>query len=341
MKSKYTVSSWLFLFAFKSAVAYGADAEKLSATLDFPLEELKEPDCHLPWDEYVRLFDDAVRIAGDEFLWFHSLDVSSITQNNISWYYSHNAPTLQECANRGNKYFELYTNSLSYEAFVQGDEFVTRFRTTSPLVTLSDLQSEWTLVQWFGIRKAFAGPALELQRVRTTVTNPKRLRKYEDYFQTPVIGGSEFDDLVYDKSAAELPNASGRSDPNLDDIFHNLLEEAIKTQNATTHFEKQLMALFQSELQNGSPTLEKVASNLGMSVRTLQRRITDLGYTYSQALDHHRHQLAASYLKQPELNITDVALMVGYSNINSFGAAFHKYHGITPTQHRKKFLDRG
>jgi len=167
------------------------------------------------------------------------------------------------------------------------------------------------------------------------VTNPERLKKYEAYFQKPVEGGKDSNALVYEKSAAKLPNITKESDPNMDFFLSRLLEDAQASQKAITPFEKKLMELLQSELQNGTPALEEIAPKMGMSARTLQRRLGDLGYTFSQALQQHRLQLAATYLKEPHLNISDAALMVGYSSLTSFSAAFHKFHGVTPSKYKQ------
>ena len=338
MKKRNSVSAWLFFFDYTCALEYGVDAAQLAATLDFPLEYLEDPEFQVSWEVSMRLYDDAVTISGDEFLLLKPVDVSTVSKGNLLWYYAFNAPTLLECAKRGEKYFKILTHAYQLESLVSGEELVIRIKPANPEILFSDRFCDSILAQWASIWDAFAGSALELKCVRTTVTDPLRLSQYEEYFQIPIEGGSINNDLVYDKSAANLSNAFGTSDENLDEIFRNLLEETIAKQNATTSFEKKLMTLLQSEIQNGTPTLENIAIKMRMSNRTLQRRFADLGTTYSELLNQYRHQLAATYLKEPGLNITETALMVGYSSISSFGSAFLKYHGISPTQYRKKYV---
>ena len=332
------ISSWLFHYAYTSAIAYGVDADALERTFDFPIDALLEADNQFSPDAYVRLFEDAARIAGDEYLWFKPVEISNVARNNANWYYGFNAGTLRESVARCEESFKLITNAFHLEGVFEGDDYVCRYKTLFPEVRFSKYQSDWNLFQWASIFRVFAGPALELKKIRTVVTDPERLRRYEEYFQIPIQGGGEFDDLIYDKSSADLSNAANVPDPNLDVFLKKLLEGALDSQDVTSPFERKLMGLFQTELQNGTPPLKQIASKMGMSDRTLQRRLAKQGYTFSQAVFLYRHRLAAEYLKQAQLNVSEVARMVGYASLGSFTKGFQKQHGLPPSAYRKKFM---
>ena len=336
MMDKHFVSSWLFNYIFDCAVSYGADAEALAETFDFELDADEESMKRVSFEKYIQLFEDAVRVSGNESIWARPIELENITRNNAAWFYGFNAGSLLEAANRCKKYFGLLTNSFYIDGFVEGNEFVSRLKTTSPEVKLSDYQSEATLYQWENTWVLFAGPAIDLKRIRTPVTDPERLKKYEDDFQRPVEGGCEYNDLVYDKAVANLPNINGGADPNLDIFFSHMLDQTMAAQKSYSPFEKTLVGLLQEEFQNGRPSVERVASRLGMGPRTLQRRLADMGYTYTEILQHYRHDLALEYLKQPQLNVTDVALMLGYNSMGSFSTAFQKRHGLTPKEYQQK-----
>ena len=77
-----------------------------------------------------------------------------------------------------------------------------------------------------------------------------------------------------------------------------------------------------------------VAKELGMSHRTLQRRITDEGSTFRQLLNETRHELVRQYLVNPAVEITEAAFLVGYEDPNSFYRAFRSWEGTTPAEWR-------
>jgi len=66
------------------------------------------------------------------------------------------------------------------------------------------------------------------------------------------------------------------------------------------------------------PEINEVAKELGMSSRTLQRRITDEGTGYRQLLNDARHELARFYLKVPSLSVGEIAYLLSYEDPSSF-----------------------
>jgi aryl-alcohol dehydrogenase-like predicted oxidoreductase len=77
-----------------------------------------------------------------------------------------------------------------------------------------------------------------------------------------------------------------------------------------------------------------VAKELGISERTLQRRITDEGTSFRQLLNETRHELVRQYLGNASVEITEAAFLVGYEDPNSFYRAFRSWEGKTPAEWR-------
>jgi AraC-like DNA-binding protein len=92
-----------------------------------------------------------------------------------------------------------------------------------------------------------------------------------------------------------------------------------------------------SETMSGDrPTVSKVAKSLGMSARTLQRRLGELGTTYQDVLDNVRHQSARRLLTSTNLSMGEVTFLLGFEEVNSFMRAFHLWEGTTPARWRAK-----
>jgi AraC-like DNA-binding protein len=71
-----------------------------------------------------------------------------------------------------------------------------------------------------------------------------------------------------------------------------------------------------------------------MSERTLVRRLAETGTSFSEILSQLRHELALKYLREPKLNLTQVAFLLGYSNQSAFSAAFKRTTGWPPREMR-------
>jgi AraC-like DNA-binding protein len=84
------------------------------------------------------------------------------------------------------------------------------------------------------------------------------------------------------------------------------------------------------------PAVAKVAKSLGMSARTMQRRLGELGTTYQDVLDDVRRGLARRLLAQTDLGMGEVAFLLGFEEVNSFARAFHTWEGTTPVRWRER-----
>ncbi len=90
------------------------------------------------------------------------------------------------------------------------------------------------------------------------------------------------------------------------------------------------------ELETGEPTAKRVASALGLSERTLHRRIAEHDTSFGKLADRLRHKLALAYLEDSARSVTEVALLVGYSDGRAFARAFRRWTSTTPLEWRAR-----
>src|SRR5438093_12030750 len=93
---------------------------------------------------------------------------------------------------------------------------------------------------------------------------------------------------------------------------------------------EQVKHTLRHSLAGKRPTLQHVAKDLHLSVRTLQRRLTDAGITFQQLVEETRRELAYHYLKQNAVELNEAAYLLGYEDANSFFRAFHAWEGTLP-----------
>lgn len=89
-------------------------------------------------------------------------------------------------------------------------------------------------------------------------------------------------------------------------------------------------------LGSGSLTLDALAADLDMAPRTLQVRLEERGLTFRALLDGVRDRKAKQYLAEPHLNLTEIALALGFANQSAFQHAFKRWTGLSPGQWRKE-----
>ncbi|MGH8517324.1 MAG: AraC family transcriptional regulator ligand-binding domain-containing protein, partial [Panacagrimonas sp.] len=88
-------------------------------------------------------------------------------------------------------------------------------------------------------------------------------------------------------------------------------------------------------VREGEVSLERVASSLHTSPRTLHRRLEILGRGFRELRDDTRRRLAEQHLSDPGVTVAEVALLLGYSEQSAFTRAYKRWTGSTPMAFRK------
>jgi AraC-like DNA-binding protein len=88
-------------------------------------------------------------------------------------------------------------------------------------------------------------------------------------------------------------------------------------------------------LPSGGVVDEKIAATLNMSVRSLQRRLKEAGATFRTILDMTRKDLASTYVHDPDIELAEVAFLLGFSDQSAFSRAFKRWTGNPPSEVRK------
>jgi AraC-like DNA-binding protein len=88
-------------------------------------------------------------------------------------------------------------------------------------------------------------------------------------------------------------------------------------------------------LPSGGVCDEKVAQQLNMSTRSLQRKLQDVSTTFSKLLDEVRQEIAEHYIHDPTVSLTEIAFILGYSEYSSFWRAYKRWTQTSPSAIRK------
>jgi len=92
-------------------------------------------------------------------------------------------------------------------------------------------------------------------------------------------------------------------------------------------------------LPAGAVSMQEISRKLGVSTRTLQRRLQDEGTTFQQTLDTLRDSLAHHYLRNTAMSSAEISFLLGFEDSNSFARAFQSWTGITPRTARSQMVD--
>jgi AraC-like DNA-binding protein len=107
--------------------------------------------------------------------------------------------------------------------------------------------------------------------------------------------------------------------------------EAMSVRGRLVHQVRRAVA----KAEGGFRSAEEVAIALGMSTRTLRRKLTLAGSSLSALLDEERRDRALLLLRQNDVSLAEIAERIGYGRLQNFERAFHRWTGITPAAYRR------
>jgi AraC-like DNA-binding protein len=120
----------------------------------------------------------------------------------------------------------------------------------------------------------------------------------------------------------------------LDQQAERLLREVASVSAPIEAWRASLVSL----IRDGQTSLAALAEAHHLSPRSLQRRLAEQGSSFQHLLDSTRQQLAEAYLRDPHLELAEIALLLGYSEQSAFARAFRQWTGLAPAQWRKQKL---
>ena len=141
--------------------------------------------------------------------------------------------------------------------------------------------------------------------------------------------------------AMPVPNADAGMYPVLQQHAERLLRErnnAREEERERHGIVAQVRACVIRNLAKDRVRLASIADELGLSQRTLQRKLADAGASFQQVLDGARHALAQDYLRQRGLSLADIAFLLGYQEQSAFTHAFREWSGMNPGAWRERAL---
>ena len=242
------------------------------------------------------------------------------------------ARSLRDALQRLARYKQL-TCPEALDVVERGDECRVQFR------WLLAEETEPTLL----VDLCFAAVVRIAHRGTGALVNPKRLefcgatknrKMYEAHFRCPARFDARRNTIVFRKADLDRPFITHNAD--LFAAVAPQLEAELAQALASKSISEQVRGVLKRLLAGRRPGIENVASELRLSSRTLQRRLTEAGVTFQQLMQEARRELARHYLLHSSLELNQTAYLLGYEDAHSFFRAFHGWEGSSPGQWRAR-----
>lgn len=323
------------LFARKvlDAAGPGFDRDALMAGLGFAPDDAPGVSRMVPDTAYYALLETIARRMEDATAFPVAVGRSMLCDEygafGLAW---KTAPTLRGSFERAERYWRLLSSVSEYELRPDPRGAFFLLHREGPRRLGMRLSNEATLASVTAIIRQISPAPFAPIEVHCKHEAPASTSAQQAYFGSEVIHGSAVDGLLVPSEALERANRLG--DPAISRFLEPHLAREMEQVAPETSFEQVLLRRISDRLSEGPPRAAEMARAMGMSERTLHRRLSETGQSFQAVLERARRRLAEGLLVQSDHSIAEIAFLTGFSEQSSFTRAFRRWSDQTPAAFR-------
>ena len=316
---------------WKSIESYGIDPAPLFAAEDIEIKLPIDPCVRLPYEKVDQLRAKAEKLCGDEAFGLRSASVYLPSQLGALGYAWQASLTLRKAFLR----LERFVRVVNDKAKVYVED-----RDACMIVTLKvNMDSKCEFARDDGalalitrMCRLVSGDHFRLQAVNFSHAEPRDIKPYFEFFGCQLNFDQADDQILVHLSLADEMLAG--ANPEL-----ALLNDKVVTRRLASIDREDIVARVRATLMDllpsGNISDDAVADALHMSVRTMHRKLTDENNNFRTLLVEMRRGLAEQYILDNSLTLTEISLLLGFSEPSSFSRAFKNWTGTAPSEARQ------
>ena len=292
-----------------------------------------QPTLSLELSAFCALFEEAARnTRNPNFgLWFGNSfkprDLGLIGYTAVS------SPNLGSALENFVGLFALHQQSTHMAIADQGQGLVRlEYQIRMPDIVARRQDAELSLGMFLNIIRECCGPSWAPEEVHFEHPKPEAWREHESAFDAPVYFSQATNALIFRRELFARPMPA----PDLKLLsITRLCLMSVGTRPLPRQTRKdQIRSAIRARLADGYPTLEAVAEAVKATPAAIQRELARDNLNYKDLVEETRRDLALVYVRQRELPFSEIAFLLGYSELSAFSRAFHRWTGASPRIYR-------
>jgi len=327
-----TATGGITRLAYEFAKRAGIDLSPILRKAGLEFREVQDGETRLAVSrqiEFLRLTADAL---GDPYLGFHLAQSPDLRALGLLFYIAASSDTLGEALQRAARYSTIVNEGVSLHCRA-GPDIRVVFEYVGVARYLDRHQIEFLMTALIRVCRHLTGLRLMPSRVRIA---HRRIGPEDSqlapYFGSNTVFGAKVDEVTF-AGATDMPVTS--ADPYLNALLIKNCEQALAHRRLHPRaYRVAVVNAIAPLLPHGTVRASQVAARLGLSPRTLARRLAMEGVTFSQVLEGLRGDLARQYLSDRHLSVSRIAWLLGYQEVSAFSHAFKRWSGKTPREAR-------
>ena len=329
-----TASGGIARAAYAKVLEAEIEAEALLRASGLTAAQIKNPQARIPVRAQVAFLDEAAAVLEEDFLGFELARSVDLRELGLLYYVLASSEDLNAALTRLTRLSTILNEGarITYRE-VHDDAAAVTFDYVGVKRVNDRHQMEFFVTILLRLCRALTGRELIPAEVTFKHRRQDLPARVKAFFDCKIEFGSRHDRLVL-RTAAKS-NAIVNADPYLHKLLLEYCDEILarrrkKSGAWRTKVENAVAPL----LPHGEANVEEVAKQLGVSRRTLTRRLAAEKVSFADMLKELRLGLARKYLAEPEMQVTEVAWLLGYKGTSAFSHAFKHWTGASPSRRR-------
>jgi AraC-like DNA-binding protein len=278
---------------------------------------------------FLGLVADALR---DDLLGFHLAHNFDLREIGLLYYVMASSEMLEEALRRVERYSRIVNEGISVELHI-GKNTTIRLKYVGVERHSDRHQVEFWLTTIIRACRQLTSRRLVPSRIRILHRQKGERPQLEAFFGCKVEFSAGADEIILPDGIGQVPISS--ADPYLNELLIDYCEEALSRRKASRgSLRPDLENAITLSLPHGKAHVGEVSRRLGLSQRTLARRLSAEGLTFTGVLDDLKIDLAKRYLQDEDLTISEIAWLLGYREVSALTHAFDRWFGKTPREMR-------
>lgn len=284
---------------------------------------------HVPFVRQAALFEAAASHLGDSSFGLHFGSGVAPLDPEVLGYAGTGARSLEEGLGALLAYLRTSRDGLLAKLALDGERAFLTVQIADPQTPSQRQIQEFGPVLLMSYLRLLAGCCVTPAWVGFRSNRTEGLDGFERFFGCPVSFGRPKSLIVLQRKTLALP--AKPPDARLLQILWAYCEGLLDRRDGGASLAAQVAYLAASRLHGGAPTSQLSARALGLSERTMARRLSGLGTSYGQVLEEVRLKLALRFLEDPKVRSSQIAFLLGYAEPSAFNHAFRRWTGRSPT----------
>lgn len=322
----------------QAAAARGVRVDDLLEHHGVEPSRLEVLDARVPHALLVDLWEQVPRRLNDAALGLHLAQVVPLGTFDLVEYCMRNSSDLAACYQKLIRWQRLLHDGAGYHLEVEDD--VARIcHRPSPSLEVPPQATGFILAKLLMIGRHLTGVAFSPRGVSLTYARPSEDTEHTRVFGAAVRFSQPEAHLEFDRALLDL-RIQG-TDPNLASVLERYAEQRLAELPQAVDLVDDLGQRIRQALRGSVPDAATLARQMGMSTRTLSRRLHERGLTYQDVVDEARRELALRHLLNKDLKVIEVAFLLGFAEVSTFYRAFRRWTGTTPIAYRRESVGGG